>query len=67
MASLVGGPIAIDKTTQYKTRSSTARVIVILNFMDKVPKRMRLKYLDEHTGNIKENQGRDENSCRLTL
>ncbi|KAG5582926.1 hypothetical protein H5410_053553 [Solanum commersonii] len=60
MASTVGRPIAIDKATQDKTRPSTARVKVILDLMDKLPKRMRLQYLDEQTGH-------DENSCRLIL
>ncbi|KAK4716178.1 hypothetical protein R3W88_014516 [Solanum pinnatisectum] len=42
MASAVGRPIAIDKATQDKTRPSTARVKVILDLMDKLPKRMCL-------------------------
>ncbi|KAH0711851.1 hypothetical protein KY289_007810 [Solanum tuberosum] len=54
MASAVGRPIVIDKATQDKTRSSTARVKVILDLMDKLPKRMRLQYLDEQIGKIQE-------------
>ncbi|KAG5573243.1 hypothetical protein H5410_063009 [Solanum commersonii] len=54
IASAVGRPIAIDKATQDKTRPSTARVKVILDLMDKLPKRMRLQYLDEQTGKIQE-------------
>ncbi|KAH0683369.1 hypothetical protein KY290_021955 [Solanum tuberosum] len=54
MASAVGRPIVIDKATQDKTRPSTARVKVILDLMDKLPKRMRLQYLDEQTGKIQE-------------
>ncbi|KAH0766086.1 hypothetical protein KY285_001957 [Solanum tuberosum] len=59
MASAVGRPIAIDKATQDKTRPSTARVKVILDLMDKLPKRMRLQYLDEQTGKIQENQDKN--------
>ncbi|KAH0748642.1 hypothetical protein KY290_027874 [Solanum tuberosum] len=40
MESVVGRPIAIDKARQHKTRPSTARVKVILDLMDKLPKRM---------------------------
>ncbi|KAH0748091.1 hypothetical protein KY290_027323 [Solanum tuberosum] len=54
MASAVGRPIAIDKATQDNTRSSTARVKVILDLMDKLPKRMSLQYLDEQTDKIQE-------------
>ncbi|KAH0749274.1 hypothetical protein KY290_028506 [Solanum tuberosum] len=54
MASVVGRPIAIDKATQDKTRPSTTRVKVILDLMDKLPKRMHLQYLDEKTGKIQE-------------
>ncbi|KAG5568573.1 hypothetical protein H5410_064411 [Solanum commersonii] len=42
MALAVGRPIAIDRATQDKTRPSTARVKVILDLLDKLPKRMRL-------------------------
>ncbi|KAH0708616.1 hypothetical protein KY284_010043 [Solanum tuberosum] len=59
MASVVGRPIAIDKATQDKTRPSTARVKVILDLMDKLPKRMRLKYLDEQTDKIQEYQDKN--------
>ncbi|KAH0685838.1 hypothetical protein KY284_016391 [Solanum tuberosum] len=54
MASAVGRPITIDKAKQNKTRPSTVRVKVILNLRDKLPKRMRLQYLDEETGKIQE-------------
>ncbi|KAH0754344.1 hypothetical protein KY290_024614 [Solanum tuberosum] len=56
MASTVRRPIAIDKATQDKTMPSTARVKVILDLMGKLPKRMRLQYLDEKTDKIQENQ-----------
>ncbi|KAH0754163.1 hypothetical protein KY290_024433 [Solanum tuberosum] len=59
MASAVGRPIAINKATQDKTRPSTARVKVILDLMEKLPKRMRLRYLDEQTGKIQENQDKN--------
>ncbi|KAG5621901.1 hypothetical protein H5410_007119 [Solanum commersonii] len=67
MASVFGRSIAIDKATQDKTRPRTSRVKVILNLTDKLPKRMLLQHLDEHTGKIQEHQGRDENNCRLIL
>ncbi|MCE2054935.1 hypothetical protein HAX54_041672 [Datura stramonium] len=44
-ASVVGKPIAIDKATQ-ESRPSTARVKVILDLGDKLPKCIRLQYLD---------------------
>ncbi|KAG5626546.1 hypothetical protein H5410_011764 [Solanum commersonii] len=47
MVSAVGRPIVIGKATQDKTRPSTARVKVILDLMDKLPKRIRLQYLEE--------------------
>ncbi|KAH0679856.1 hypothetical protein KY284_020941 [Solanum tuberosum] len=59
MAPAVGRPIAIDKATPDKTRPSTARVKVILDLMDKLPKRMRLQYLDSRPVRFK--------SCRLIL
>ncbi|KAH0717056.1 hypothetical protein KY285_013087 [Solanum tuberosum] len=51
MASVVGRPIATDKATQDKIMP---RVKVILDLMDKLPKRMRLQYLDEQTSKIQE-------------
>uniref|UniRef100_M1DHA4 NB-ARC domain containing protein n=1 Tax=Solanum tuberosum TaxID=4113 RepID=M1DHA4_SOLTU len=51
MASVVGRPIATDKATQDKTMP---RVKVILDLVDKLPKRMRLQYLDEQTSKIQE-------------
>ncbi|KAK4726688.1 hypothetical protein R3W88_031605 [Solanum pinnatisectum] len=42
IASAVGKPIAIDKSTQIKSRPSTTRVKVILDLMEKLPNRIRL-------------------------
>ncbi|KAG5619097.1 hypothetical protein H5410_018921 [Solanum commersonii] len=36
-------PIAIDKASQIKSRPSTARVKVILDLMEKLPNRIRLR------------------------
>uniref|UniRef100_M1DMC9 Uncharacterized protein n=1 Tax=Solanum tuberosum TaxID=4113 RepID=M1DMC9_SOLTU len=44
MASAVGRLIAIDKETQDKTRPSTARVKMIPDLMEKLPKMMCLQY-----------------------
>ncbi|PHU12538.1 hypothetical protein BC332_19468 [Capsicum chinense] len=43
IASAVGKPIAMDKSTQVRSRSSTARVKVILDLMDKHLDRIRLQ------------------------
>lgn len=52
IASVVGKPIAIDKATQTKSRPNTPRVKVILDLLDKHPKRVRLQSLDKITGKI---------------
>ncbi|KAH0692243.1 hypothetical protein KY285_019340 [Solanum tuberosum] len=54
IASAIGKPVAIDKATQDRTRPSTARVKVILDLMDKHPKRVRLHFLDEQSGKLVE-------------
>ncbi|KAK4707150.1 hypothetical protein R3W88_033289 [Solanum pinnatisectum] len=54
IASAIGKPIAIDKATQDRTRPSTARVKVILDLMDKHPKRVRMHFLDEQSGKLVE-------------
>lgn len=50
--SVLGKPIAVDKVTQERTRPSTTKVKVILDLLDKHPKRTKLNYLDEATGKI---------------
>lgn len=52
IASAVGKPIAIDKATQLKSRPSTAKVKVILDLMNKHPKRVRIQSLDTISGKI---------------
>ncbi|OIT03820.1 hypothetical protein A4A49_02801 [Nicotiana attenuata] len=52
-----GKPIAIDKETQIRTRPSTTRVKVIVDVLDKLPKKVRLQYLNAKTGH-------EENQCR---
>lgn len=54
IASAVGIPIAIDKATQTRSRPSTARVKVILDLSDKLPKRVRLQHVDNSTGKVLE-------------
>ncbi|KAG5587532.1 hypothetical protein H5410_047966 [Solanum commersonii] len=50
IASAVGKPIAIDKTTQIKSRPSTGRVKVILDLMEKLSNRIRLQFVDGKSG-----------------
>ncbi|KAG5625174.1 hypothetical protein H5410_010392 [Solanum commersonii] len=52
IASAVGKPIAIHKSTQIKSRPSTARVKVILDLMKKLPNRIRLQFVDEKYGKL---------------
>ncbi|KAG5616292.1 hypothetical protein H5410_016116 [Solanum commersonii] len=52
LASAVGKPIAIDKTTQIKSRPSTTRVKVILDLMEKLPNRIRLQFVDGKSGKL---------------
>lgn len=54
IASVVGKPIAIDKSTQTKSHHSTAIVTVILDLMDKLPDKLRLQFLDKQTGRMVE-------------
>lgn len=54
IATAAGKPIAIDKATQSKTRTSTARVRVILDLLDKHPNSVTLQYVDEKSGKITE-------------
>nr|XP_009766911.1 PREDICTED: uncharacterized protein LOC104218184 isoform X1 [Nicotiana sylvestris]XP_009766912.1 PREDICTED: uncharacterized protein LOC104218184 isoform X2 [Nicotiana sylvestris]XP_009766913.1 PREDICTED: uncharacterized protein LOC104218184 isoform X3 [Nicotiana sylvestris]XP_009766915.1 PREDICTED: uncharacterized protein LOC104218184 isoform X5 [Nicotiana sylvestris] len=54
IASAAGKPIAIDKSTQIKSRPSTTRVKVILDLMNKHPKRVRIQSLDKNSGKIVE-------------
>ncbi|KAH0693283.1 hypothetical protein KY285_020380 [Solanum tuberosum] len=54
IASAIGKPVAIDKTTQDRTRPSTARFKVILDLMDKHPKRVRMHCFDEQSGKLVE-------------
>ncbi|KAF3639620.1 hypothetical protein FXO37_23879 [Capsicum annuum] len=52
IALAIGKPIAVDKSTQVRSRSSTARVRVILDLMDKHLDRIRLQSMDKITGKI---------------
>lgn len=54
IASAVGKPLAVDKATQDRTRPSTARVKVLINLMDKHPKRIRINIVDKNSGKIVE-------------
>ncbi|KAG5610605.1 hypothetical protein H5410_021886 [Solanum commersonii] len=46
IASEVGKPIAIDKATQIKSRTSINRVKDILDLMEKLPNHIRLQFVD---------------------
>ncbi|XP_019242417.1 PREDICTED: uncharacterized protein LOC109222526, partial [Nicotiana attenuata] len=46
IASTVGKPLAVDKATQDRTRPSTARVKVLLDLLDKHPKKVRIQIGD---------------------
>ncbi|KAH0706005.1 hypothetical protein KY285_010537 [Solanum tuberosum] len=50
--SLVGKPVAVDKATQERTRPSTARVKVILDLLDKHPKKIKLFFVDKDSGKV---------------
>jgi len=54
IASAVGKPLAIDKATQDRTRPSTARVKVLINLLNKHPKRVRINIVDKNSGRIVE-------------
>lgn len=50
IASTVGKPLALDKATQDRTRPSTARVKVLIDLMDKHPKRVKINIVDMKSG-----------------
>lgn len=54
IASAVGKPLAVDKATQDQTRPSAARVKVLLDLLDKHPKRVKLHIVDKSTGKFVE-------------
>ncbi|XP_019239877.1 PREDICTED: uncharacterized protein LOC109219864 [Nicotiana attenuata] len=54
IASAVGKPLAVDKATQDRTRPSTARVKVLLDLLDKHPKRIRIHIGDTKSGKLVE-------------
>ncbi|XP_019241529.1 PREDICTED: uncharacterized protein LOC109221506, partial [Nicotiana attenuata] len=54
IASAVGKPLAVDKATQDRTRPSTARVKVLLDLLDKQPKRVRINIVDTSSGKLVE-------------
>ncbi|XP_009801511.1 uncharacterized protein [Nicotiana sylvestris] len=54
IASAVGKPLAVDKETQDRTRPSAARVKILLDLLDKHPKRVKLHIVDKSTGKFVE-------------
>ncbi|XP_070012939.1 uncharacterized protein [Nicotiana sylvestris] len=54
IASDVGKPLTVDKATQDRTRPSVARVKVLLDLLDKHPKRVKLYIVDKSTGKFVE-------------
>nr|XP_009783436.1 PREDICTED: uncharacterized protein LOC104232043 [Nicotiana sylvestris] len=54
IASAVGKPLAVDKATQDRTRPSTARVKVVLDLLDKHPKRIKIHIMDKNSGKVVE-------------
>ncbi|XP_070014187.1 uncharacterized protein [Nicotiana sylvestris] len=54
IAPAVGKPLAVDKVTQDRTRPSTARVKVLLELLDKHPKRVRINIVDTISGRLVE-------------
>lgn len=50
IASAVGKPLAMDKATQDRTRPSAARVKVLLDFLDKHPKKVKIHIVDKVSG-----------------
>ncbi|KAG5598777.1 hypothetical protein H5410_030147 [Solanum commersonii] len=54
IASVVGKPLAIDKATQIRSRPNTKGVKVLVDLLDKHPKRIKLFYLDKKTGKVLE-------------
>ncbi|KAG5601508.1 hypothetical protein H5410_032878 [Solanum commersonii] len=51
-ASAVGKPVALDKATKKRTRPSTARVKVILDILDKHPKKIKVFFVDKDSGKV---------------
>lgn len=54
IASAVGKPLAVDKATQDRTRPSTARVKVLLDLLDKHPKKVKIHIVDYKSGKLVE-------------
>nr|XP_016472115.1 PREDICTED: uncharacterized protein LOC107794165 [Nicotiana tabacum] len=54
IASAVGKPLAVDEATQDQTRRSAARVKILLDLLDKHPKRVKLHIVDKSTGKFVE-------------
>nr|XP_009779392.1 PREDICTED: uncharacterized protein LOC104228608 [Nicotiana sylvestris] len=54
IASAVGKPLAVDKAMQDRTRPSTARVKVVLDLLDKHPKRIKIHIMDKNSGKVVE-------------
>lgn len=52
IASAVGKPLAVDKTTKDRTRSSAARVKVLLDLLKKHPSKVKLKIVDKKLGKL---------------
>lgn len=52
IASAVGKPLAVDKATQDRTRPSTARVKVLLDLLDKHPKKVKIHIVDYKSGKL---------------
>ncbi|XP_075099066.1 uncharacterized protein LOC142175954 [Nicotiana tabacum] len=52
IASAVGKALVVDKATQERTRPSAARVKVILDLLDKHPKKVKLQIMDRISGKI---------------
>ncbi|KAG5571684.1 hypothetical protein H5410_061450 [Solanum commersonii] len=52
IASALGKPVAVDKATQEHNRPSTTRVKVILDLLDKHPKKIKLFFVDKDSGKV---------------
>nr|XP_018624989.1 uncharacterized protein LOC108944429 [Nicotiana tomentosiformis] len=50
IASAVGKPLAIDKATQDRSRPSAVRVKVLLDLLDKHPKKVKIHIVDKVSG-----------------
>ncbi|KAH0749170.1 hypothetical protein KY290_028402 [Solanum tuberosum] len=49
---IVGKPVALDKATQERTRPSTTRVNVILDLLDKHPKKIKLFFVEKDSSKV---------------